>query len=78
MLFETSDNYELNLIPGSYEASLEGIFRYNTITYHLRPQYVRNRWKRATGFLSNHMMPRQRLRNIFSRHGDAGNHRKAA
>ncbi|MFC1759441.1 methyltransferase domain-containing protein, partial [Planctomycetota bacterium] len=66
LLFETSDVYDLHLIPGSYEAALDGIFRYNTLTYHLRPEYIKNRWRRITGFVSNHMMPRQRLQAILS------------
>ena len=67
LLFEANDNYDLRLIPGSYEATLNGIFRYNTLTYHLRPEYIQNRWRRAAGFVSNHVMPRRRLQQIFSR-----------
>lgn len=78
LLFEASENSELRLIPESYDASLEGIFRYNTITYHLRPEYIQNRWKRATGFLSNHVMPRHRLRSIFARDDDETEDRHAA
>ncbi|MCA9216564.1 MAG: class I SAM-dependent methyltransferase [Planctomycetales bacterium] len=64
MLFEVSDTYELRLIPGSYEAALDGIFRYNTLTYHLRAEYLMNRWRRAAGFISNHVMPRKKLQTI--------------
>ena len=80
LLFSATAPRELEIIPNSYPTSLDGIFKYNTLTYHLRPAYLKDKFRRDTRFVSNHILPAFRLRNIFSASNtpSAGGSRKAA
>ena len=57
----------LELIEESYQRTLEGVFRFNLLTYHLRPSYFFERIKRDVRFISNRCMPRQRVQSIFAK-----------
>ena len=67
LLYSACDQSKLEIIPTSYQSTLDGIFRYNLLTYHLRPSYLRERFMRDIRFFSNRLFSRMRVRNIFSK-----------
>lgn len=80
LLFTATPERKLEILPESYRTSLDGIFKYNTLTYHLRPSYLRDKLRRDTRFISNRIFPAVRLRNIFASpdHGRMATTQKAA
>jgi SAM-dependent methyltransferase len=64
-LFSVADPRPVEIMPGSCQRTLDGIWRYNTFTYHCRWSYLRDRIWRDIRFISDHCFPRLRLRRFF-------------
>ena len=76
-LYKATGPREPQVDPHSYATALAGIFRYNTLTYHLRSEYLIDRYRRAKELLRTRLiskMPSQNRANDSS----AESTRKAA
>jgi SAM-dependent methyltransferase len=65
-LLSVAEARPIAVIPGSRERALNGIFRYNLLTYHGRWSYLRERVARDIHFVSDHWFPRLRVHRFLS------------
>ena len=64
-LFRRSDTSNLQLQPQFAQTTLDGMFRYNTLSYHLRPAYWGKRMLRDIRFARQRLTARTQLQQIL-------------
>ena len=60
-VYEVSDKRNLRINRDTYETALAGIFRYNAMTYHLRPRYIADRARRVKEMVETRLFSNQKL-----------------
>lgn len=65
-LYQATESNELRVSDRALESALQGIFRYNELTYHLRLQYFADRFRRSKELLATRFLPRWKLPELAS------------
>ncbi|HTN77264.1 MAG TPA: class I SAM-dependent methyltransferase, partial [Pirellulaceae bacterium] len=65
LLVEASDEAELRIEPQSYAQTMAAVRRYSTLTYHLRPSYLRDRAEIFLGHCADRWRMKQKLAKIL-------------
>lgn len=67
VVLQRSEDVEPRFLPNSYSETLQALYRYSRLSYHLRPRYWLDRGYRDVRFISHHLWARQRLRRLLRR-----------
>ncbi len=66
-LLELDEQASFRVEPQSYSQSMAAVRRYSTLTYHLRWEYLRERWKNAVAHFSERWQAKARMEKIIQR-----------
>lgn len=67
MLLELNDQVTFRVEPQSYAQTMSAVRRFSTLTYHLRPTYLRERWQGFVSQLGDRWQAKARMQQIIER-----------